>query len=172
MLTRMTPDEHDATYRLMLESFPRDELRSCEDQRALLDEPRYHPYVAHGEGGEVVALLTVWSLGEIAFIEHFAVAPALRGGGLGSRLLGEIVTMYQKPLCLEVERPETETARQRIDFYRRNGFYLNEYDYEQPAYGEGRAAVPLYVMTWGQAVDRPTFERIRASLYDKVYRCS
>ena len=171
MLTRMTPDEHDALYRLMLQSVPRDELRSLEAQRALLRESAYHPYVVHGETGEVIALLTVWALDEVTFVEHFAVSPALRGGGIGSRLLGEIVATYPKPICLEVERPETETARRRIDFYRRNGFHLNEYDYVQPAYEQARAPVPLYVMTWGQAIDRPTFERIRAALYRHVYHC-
>ncbi len=170
MLQRMRPDEHDAVFSLMEQSFPRDELRSRERQRALLNESAFHPYVARGEGGEVIALLTVWELGEVAFIEHFAVSPTLRGGGLGSRLLGEVTRLYQKPICLEVERPETETARRRIRFYRRNGFYLNEYDYEQPAYGEDRAPVPLYIMTTGGEIDRPTFERIRGELYREVYR--
>lgn len=171
MLERMRCDEHDAMYRLMEQSFPRDELRSCEAQRALLHEAAYHPYVVHGEGGEVIALLTVWSLDGIAFIEHFAVSPTLRGGGLGSRVLGEVAGLYQVPICLEVERPETEMARRRIGFYRRNGFYLNEYDYEQPAYGEDRAPVPLYIMTTGGEIDRAAFERIRDELYRGVYRC-
>jgi GNAT superfamily N-acetyltransferase len=167
----MRQDEHDAVYRLMLESFPRDELRSCEDQRALWDEPRFCPYVVHGEGGEAIALMTVWELDDVVFLEHFAVSPALRGGGLGSRLLGELVERYTKPICLEVERPETDVARRRIGFYRRNGFYLNGYDYEQPAYGADRERVPLLIMTTGGEVDRAGFERIRDGLYREVYRC-
>ena len=171
MLERMRQDEHDAVYRLMLASFPRDELRSCEDQRALLCEPTYHPYVMHGEGGEVIALMTVWELEEVVFLEHFAVSPTLRGGGLGSRLLGELIERYAKPICLEVERPETDVARRRIEFYRRNGFYLNGYDYEQPAYGTDRASVPLLIMTTGGEIDIAAFERIRNSLYREVYHC-
>lgn len=171
MLARMSPHEHEAMYRLMEQSFPRDELRCCEMQRQLLDEPAYHPYIVHGEGGEVIALLTVWDLDRVAFIEHFAVSPTLRGRGLGSILLGEVAQRYAKPICLEVERPETEMARRRIGFYRRNGFYLNEYDYEQPAYGDDRAPVPLYIMTTGGEIDRPTFEGIREELYREVYRC-
>ncbi|MBO5897542.1 MAG: GNAT family N-acetyltransferase [Clostridia bacterium] len=171
MLARMRRDEHDALYRLMLESFPRDELRSCEDQRALLDEPTYLPFVVRGEGDEIVALMTVWELDEVVFLEHFAVSPALRGGGLGSRLLSELIERYDRPICLEVELPETETARRRIGFYRRNGFYLNEYDYVQPAYGKDRESVPLLIMTTGGEVDETAFARLRDALYREVYHC-
>ena len=71
-----------------------------------------------------------------------------------------------------MEPPETEPAVRRIGFYRRCGFFLNEYPYLQPPLAPGRSTLPLLVMTTGGPVSRPQFEQIRDVLYARVYRIS
>lgn len=73
---------------------------------------------------------------------------------------------------LEVEPPETDTARRRIGFYERSGFVLNGYDYTQPPLGRSRSAVRLMVMSFPRPLDKNAFERVRGELYKEVYRAS
>ena len=167
----MDPEAFDRVYHIMEESFPEDERRTHAGQRALLDEPAYRIYVQPApDSGAPMAFLAVWDLGRFAYIEHFAVDPAHRCGGVGSRLLRELIAQLGKPVCLEVEPPETELAVRRIGFYQRCGFFLNEYPYLQPALAPGRRTLPLLVMTSGGALSRPQFEQLRDTLYQRVYR--
>ena len=77
--------------------------------------------------------------------------------------------MTDKDICLEVELPETEKAKRRIAFYERNGFFLNNYEYEQPAYSADKKAVPLLIMTYNKPVSYERFKEIRKELYLHVY---
>lgn len=171
MLQEMKMQEFDAVYQLMELSFPREEYRPREGQRALLADPAYTVYVVHGDNGEIAALATVWELGRFALLEHLAVAPSLRNGGMGGRILHALAERCQGRLCLEVELPETDLARRRIGFYERNGFVFHDYPYEQPPLSADRAAVPLRIMTQGGKIDRATFEDIRSTIYRRVYHC-
>ena len=171
MLTRLYLADFEAIARLLEYSFPPTERRTKEDQRALFDtEASYRVYgIPNEQGAGINGLLAVWELDEIIFLEHFAVDPALRGQGLGSRMLQELVHMTNKPVCLEVEPPETEIARRRIAFYQRNGFFLNEYPYVQPALANGQPPIPLLLMTHGRALTAAEFTKIRDLLYREVY---
>ena len=171
MLEQLRKGEFDRVYRLMEESFPADERRPFDEQRALLEDPAYRIYVCKTPDSESVAAFTaVWEFEPVAFLEHFAVAPRCRNGGLGARLLKELVGQAGKTVCLEVELPKTELAARRIGFYERNGFFLNPYPYLQPPISKGRSAVPLQIMTSGAAVSQEEFQRIKALLYRRVYR--
>lgn len=173
MLVPIKSGEFDRVWEIMEASFPVDERRPLDDQRAVMDDPDYTVYVSHDEHGKIEGFISVWMLDDIAYVEHFAVAPECRGGGLGSRMLRKTAELTGgKLLCLEVEPPKTDIARRRIAFYERNGFYLNDYDYEQPAYAPDRAAVPLCIMTCHGGIDRTTFEHLRDTLYRRVYHLS
>ena len=156
-------------YRLMEQSFPKDEIRSIDGQRALFDDPRYTLLARRAADGETEGLLAVWDIGAFTFIEHFAVQPQLRGGGIGAAMLEALVCRQGKRICLEVEPPETEIARRRIGFYRRCGFTLNGYPYIMPSLEAGRQPLPLMIMTSGGAVDEAAFLQIRDALYTTVY---
>ncbi len=166
MLILATEADFDAVYDIMQLSFPVDERRPYGAQKALFDNDLYRLYVEKQED-KVVGFISIWLL-ETPFIEHFAVAPSARGGGVGAAMLDEAIAACGTA-CLEVELPETEIARRRIAFYERHGFYLNRYAYEQPPLAKGQAWVPLLVMTHGAPVDKPAFEAIKHSLYSQVY---
>lgn len=172
MLERIAAEDFQSLYRLLETSFPPTERRTKEGQKALFDtEPAYKVFGLKNKAtNSVDAFLAVWELENILFLEHFAVDPTLRGKGLGSRLLCELAGITDKPLCLEVEPPENDLAKRRIEFYRRNGFFLNEYPYIQPSLAKGQPPIPLLIMTYGKAVDQSTFEKIRDELYKNVYR--
>ncbi len=161
--------DFDKVFWLLETSFPTDEYRTYEEQKALLCDPAYR-ICGIKESDDVIAFVAVWGLDSVLFIEHLAVDPAYRNGGIGARLLQEMVRLSEKTVCLEVEPPLTEMAVRRIGFYKRNGFFLNEYSYIQPAMSKGRNPVPLQVMTYGRAVDEEEFEEIRKLLYERVYK--
>ena len=66
--------------------------------------------------------------------------------------------------------PENEMAVRRIGFYKRNGFFLNEYPYLQPAISKGGNEVPLLIMTYGRNITKEEFEALREVLYRIVYK--
>jgi ribosomal protein S18 acetylase RimI-like enzyme len=166
MIEKLEIKEFDTVYAIMERSFPLEEYRSYEDQKALLKKPAYRIYAAK-ENGKILGFAAVWQLEDWLFLEHLAVDPQCRNQGIGAKLLRHFA---QSRCCLEVELPETALCRRRIGFYERNGFFLNDYPYLQPSLGEGRSPVPLYIMTSGSAVSAEEFDRVKRLLYSRVYR--
>lgn len=170
MLEIMKTEEFDQVYSLMESSFPSDEYRPYEEQKKLFDRPQYRIYVVHGAKEDAVrGFLAMWQFPDFMYIEHFAVHEALRGQGIGSLVLGEVMEMSGRQICLEAELPKTDIARRRIAFYERNGFFLNEYPYVQPPVSKGKKEVPLALMTSQEYIARERFEKIKAELYREVY---
>lgn len=171
MLKKSKEKDFDKIYEIMKLSFPRDEYRPYERQKALLEEEAYQIYVlSDDEAGGIKGFITIWEYEKLAFVEHLAVDPKYRNSGLGSVILKEAADMTGKMMCLEVELPEAEIAARRIGFYKRNGYYLNEYPYLQPALAEGQNPVPLFIMTTQKSVTKEEFEAIKELLYTKVYK--
>lgn len=169
MLEELKQSDFDAFYCLMEKSFPTDEYRPKEEQLALFCDERYRVYGCFAPDHTLCAILAVWLFDDFSFLEHFAVDPARRNGGLGSAALRELTEGLEKPLCLEVELPEEELPRRRIGFYRRNGFFYNEYPYMQPPISRGKQPVPLRIMSWGAPLEEGDFQKIRDTLYTQVY---
>lgn len=171
MIELLTRDDFDEMFAIMEESFPKDEYRTRAGQRKLFEQPEYQVYAMRDEDtGNIKGFIAVWDLETVVFVEHFAVNPNFRNGGLGSKILQELRGKFDKPLCLEVELPENEMAVRRIGFYERNGFFLNRYPYKQLPLAEGQNEIPLYIMTTGKAVDEMEFQEIRELLYETVYQ--
>lgn len=170
MIGRLKIRDFSKVYELMKMSFPSDEYRYYDEQKALLNNPAYSIYGLYNESQDIKAFIAVWQFSNFSFIEHFAVNPEHRNEGTGTYLLNEVIKMLPKPVCLEVEPPETEIAIRRISFYQRNNFFLNEYPYVQPPMSQGKKAIPLFIMTLGGKVDEDTFKYIKSTLYAKVYK--
>ena len=161
-LETLTERDFDSVWEIMEESFPRDERRSREAQRKILDVSWYHLY-GYRAHGELMAFLAVWEFDTFLFVEHFAVRKSCRNGGLGAVLLTQLTTQSRKPVILEVELPTGELEARRIAFYERNGFV-------QPAMGEDRHAIPLRIMSYPKRLLADEFETMRDVLYCHVYR--
>ena len=97
---------------------------------------------------ELVGLVTLWHFDGFDYMEHFAIDPDRRSGGIGSSVLKELSKLSDRPLVIEVEPPESsDEATRRIGFYTRNGFEIVSTTYIQPPYRPGLPEVPLYIMS-------------------------
>ena len=169
MLHKMRKDEFEKVYDILRRSFPIDERRTIDEERQLLSNPIFDILVwKSGGNDEVKGFISIYRINGYCYVEHFAISEEYRGEGIGKSVLDELIKSEEK-ICLEVEPPNTEIAKRRIEFYRRNGFYLNEYPYIQPPNSKGTKAIPLLIMTTGGAIDEKEFLHIRKELYSKVY---
>ncbi len=163
----LSKDNFDEIFSIMEKSFPIDEYRERNKQLALFQEKSYKIY---GEReGDLKGFIAVWELKGCTFIEHLAVKESYRNAGVGGALLKEIMAHYgDKKVVLEVELPIGETERRRIAFYKKNGFYLNEFPYVQPSLGNGEK--PLLIMSTVSKIPQSEFELIKREIYEKVYK--
>ena len=169
MMEKLNTIDFNQVFRLLEESFPVDEYRAYEEQKALLNQSEYQIYGLKNEF-DIVAMIAVWEFDSLVFVEHFAVNPLHRNYGVGGKMLDELLGMFDKRVCLEVEPPEDAMTSRRVRFYERHGFFLNHYPYMQPAMSEGKKSIPLLIMTYGSKVDKDEFEKIKQVLYTHVYK--
>lgn len=150
------------------ESFPIEERREWGKLKLLLEGTNefFNAYAILRDT-MFIGFITSWVFPDAIYIEHFATDPAMRGGGFGSEALKQLVESTSLPIVLEVEPAESgETARRRIDFYRRHGFRdLPDYNYIQPPYSPGLPSVPMTLMVHGDLDP----EVARKLLYKHVY---
>jgi ribosomal protein S18 acetylase RimI-like enzyme len=152
---------------LLTASFPREEYRELTDWRTFAaTRTRFHLTLAN----EVPALLTYWDFDRFVYVEHLAVAAALRSQGYGSQMLSALkAEVGERPIVLEVERPEDEVARRRIAFYERNGFRRwTERAYRQPPYRKGDAPIDMWLMACGP-LPETCFDEVVECIYQEVY---
>ena len=104
MIEKLTEADFDQMFSLMERSFPEDERRDYNGQRELLAEPAYNLYAKRSpEDAALQAFLALWELGDMVYIEHFAVDPDCRNGGLGGKILQKVIEDTDMRICLEVE---------------------------------------------------------------------
>ena len=72
-------NDFEGVFEIMDQSFPQDERRKKEEQRALFSVPEYKVFVRR-EGGKIIAFIAVWEFERFLYVEHFAVSPKKRGG--------------------------------------------------------------------------------------------
>lgn len=166
---RLTNDEIEELEGLYVASFPPEERREWTDVTARAARGDLSLYGIR-LGGRIAGMVTVWHLGGVEYVEHFAVDPTVRGNGLGGRAIDEVVARAgDRPVVLEVERPgSNDMASRRIGFYSRHGFKsIEDFDYVQPPYGDGLPWVPLMLMSSAE-IDPVAVAR---ELYVTVYGC-
>ena len=162
-------NDFEEIFNIMQDSFPNDEYRFKEEQKALFDLDEYAVYVEK-DGDNIIAFLAVWEFSDFIFLEHFAVDKSYRGKGVGSKMLTELATIYSKPICLEVELPTTEQSIKRLEFYKKNGYFYNDYKYYQPPISKGKNPVPLRIVSYQKPLDKLEFIAVKDELYKQVYK--
>lgn len=171
MLEKMRKKDFAQVFSLMEASFPLDEYRPFQEQEALLNNPLYVIYVVpEKRSGRILAFLALWKFPDFSYIEHFAVRPDCRSRGLGAKILKELSEKLNARICLEAEPADHDLAKRRIDFYVRNGYYVNDYPYMQPPISKGRQPVLLKILTFGERISPGEFQKIKAVLYEYVYQ--
>ena len=148
----------------LTEDFPKSELKPLRGMLALMDLGRYDPLLVV-EDGAAVGYAMVWlPTGQTGgLLEYFGVFPALRSGGLGSRILTLLAERYGQ-IFGEAEKPnapdaaENDLRRRRIAFYERNGFRV--LDYECALFG-----VHFNCLYRGPQTDDRAVEALHRSVY-------
>jgi ribosomal protein S18 acetylase RimI-like enzyme len=161
--------EFSQVYAIMEASFPETECRTYASQKGLLTQPSYRLITEKDEQGHTIAFLAGWEFTHFRFVEHIAVDQAIRGGGLGKKLMSRFISQSDKLVVLEVEPPEDEWTRRRIGFYERLGFHLNDFEYVQPPLREGQADLRLQIMSYPYVLTEQDFAPFRQILYTEVY---
>lgn len=168
MLKEIKTGQFEEIYTIMEQAFPKDERRSKEKQRALLENEDYVIY-GYFEEEMLKAFFAVWKQKDFWYLEHFAVAEQFRGQGIGTKALEELKKENDGHIILEVELPENELAKRRIGFYERNEFYLTEYGYEQPPFEEGKSGVLYRLMSYPKQLDETSYERFHQWIFVNLY---
>lgn len=160
--------DFDRIFEIMEDAFPISERRTFEKQLSLFDNSCYKPYVYY-KNNNIEAFILCWEIDEIIFIEHFAVDKKLRGTGIGTKILKDFVSSSHSPVCLEVELPENEISKRRINFYERLGFKLNDFEYFQPALQPGQEKIQLKIMSYPEKLSEEDFNLYRKLIYKSAY---
>lgn len=168
MLKDVSERDFKRVYNIMESSFPSDEIRSYENQKALLKKKEYR-ICGEWIDDTLAGFIAVWEFEKFAYIEHFAVDEAFRNAGAGKAMLLELLETTKKVFVLEVEPPIEKEAKRRITFYERNGFYLNEYPYIQPPLEEGRESVELKIMSYPAKLSETEFNNIKRKIFKKLF---
>lgn len=159
----------DDIWKIMEEAFPRAERRDYEQQKKLFEREDYHVYGVCNEQ-TLQAFIAVYELDQLRFVEHLATIADTRGSGVGRRLFEECLQMDDRYTILEVEKPENELAKRRINFYRRCGGHLyDRIDYVQPPFHDDCEPLPLLLMVWPDRLHDEQVQRMANTLYDQVY---
>ena len=169
-LRRATLKEFDLVFDEIENSFITDERRDRKDAFRLFESEKYDILLIISEE-TVIGFFTVWKILDFCFIEHFVIIEKYRSRGYGAEALGLLYKLFSK-IVLETEPCIGEIQRRRLGFYKRCGFFLNEYPYMQPAISKGKREVPLMIMTYGKKITRMKFNDIKFVLYTNVYKIS
>lgn len=134
-------------------AFPKEERRAESEHLSALADSSFH--CLHAEwGGEAAGLLTYWHWEEaqLLYVEHLAIAPHLRGQGLGHLLLQSLPA--EQSVILEIEPVADAATARRLHFYESAGFHMLPYPHLQLAYQKGCADIPLQLL--GRGVMNPS----------------
>ena len=158
-------------YNLMISSFHKEEIRTYENGLKQLNNSNYRILISKINKTSIAGFFAEWDLGSVIFIEHFAVKKDLRGCGVGSEMLETYLNNANKMVVLEVEDNETEIGQIRIDFYRRNGFFLSEFGYLQPILrGNSKKEIPLKIMSFPKEFPEQGFLEFKKAVFSNIYK--
>ena len=159
----------DLIERTYTESFPEVERRDFSLVRNLVrDESRFIVYALSKED-RYVGFFTGWLFDGYTYVEHFAIDPAARNGGIGAEAMKQFLVFCGTSVVLEVEMPTDEMSKRRISFYERLGFKLDNQVYHQPPYREGGEWLEMRLMTYGDVDLEHSFELVKNCLHKNVY---
>ena len=167
----ITEERFNLVYEKMTTAFPYEERRELLDQKDCLSN-KFFRFFEIFDNSVAVGFITIWDFAEFVFIEHLAIDEQKRAGGYGSKAIELVKELYNKPIILEAEAPETEQQIKRIRFYNKQGFNVNSYQYEQPSY-HGGEGVPLKILSYPNILTQSEFDlfitRTRENPYKKSF---
>ena len=154
---------------LYREAFPENQRHTDDDFIALLGREPDFFCNAVLMNNSFVGFFNYWNFEWFLYAEHFAIEEAIRGNKLGEKVMNMMKPTQNIPLVFEVELPDNEIAARRIEFYRRLGYEIVPVDYLQPPYNKQGYYQPLYLMTDQVELVVANYEKIKSTIYRRVY---
>ena len=156
---------------LYTSAFPVDERRDIKDFLEILGNGCGVFQVTEiSKDDEFAGFLSYWNFDSFIYLEHFAVNPNMRGGGIGANIITDFIARHNKPLIGEVEYPDNDLATRRIGFYKRLGFKLRDnIPYTQPPYDEKKKPINLHLISYGDISDSDIVDIAIPSIHHNVY---
>lgn len=154
--------------KLYHDSFPPHEQRDIGSQKAIFNNGEYHFDLIYEET-LFIGLLLYWQTDTFLYVEHFCIAPELRGKKYGQTALA-LLSQKGLPIILEIDPPTDEIAMRRKAFYTRAGYIANAFPHIHPPYHPEYDGHPLEVMSYPGALTFSDYERFRLYLENVVMR--
>lgn len=175
MLKLITPKTFDRAHAILDEAFPPSEIKSKDDIHSLFEKGTIKLY-GDFEQNQLLGVIMIWVFDQenLVYISNFAIDKNVRGQGIGSKMLAEIVALYPSQIIiLEVEVPYDEISYKRIKFYERNNFVLyDKNSFLQPQISAKVNETPLYLMSYGRPLDDEQYSHVKDSLFKHAYGVS
>lgn len=148
------------------QTFPEDERRNLKQFNQLFDHKQVE-ILGVFHTNHFVGYAIIWKLSNFSFMEHFEIFSDFQNQEYGSSFL-EFIKEKHAHLIIETEPSDlNEESERRINFYERNGFFILQKDYVQPAYSPEKNALTLWLMS---NYHPEKLELVKENIYDVVYR--
>lgn len=151
------------------ESFPIEEQRSLHVQHQAWSDPGYE-FLAIMRKDEVIGLLAVWHLSGFLFMEHLALAPSVRGLGIGSSLVQSYLDTLdsEEMVVLEIDPLIDEVSHRRAEFYKRLGFKLTDHQHVQFPFRKEDMPLVLRIMSYPTEMTEEEYQAFNNEYVDRV----
>lgn len=160
----------DFAWRVYAESFPEFEQRRFENQVRAMEDKRYK-CLTFWENEKLIGILLYWEWENYRYIEHFAISPELRGRNYGTKLLKDFCSCSQT-VILEIDPPIDEVSVNRLRFYERLGFVMNEYPHIHPPYRRKYNGHSLKVLSFQSRLGVLEYSNFNIFLKNEVMKFS
>lgn len=150
-------------------AFPACERRSAAHHHRALGDAEFFAHTIYS-GEQFAGLVHFWQWGDMAYIEHLATSPEVRGGGIGGRVVEWAKEATAgKLLVLEIEPPVDELTCRREGFYKRHGLVSNpQFEHIHPSYSQETDPHQLILMSWPRPITQAEFDEFRRYLLGRV----
>ncbi|MBE9467482.1 MAG: GNAT family N-acetyltransferase [Bacteroidetes bacterium] len=143
----------EQAWKLYEDSFPTDERRQISNQTNIMEKINYN-FEIITKDNHFIGILLWWDYNNFRYIEHLATLPKERCKGFGKTILEQFINRDTKPIILEVDLPESNINKRRIEFYKRIGFKLNNHYYKQTPYNKESSSVELLLMSYPSCISK------------------
>lgn len=169
-LTDIKDSAFAEAWELYEKSFPIYEQRRIAQQEAVMSQPDYHFEVLY-QGGRFAGIMLYWRQDKFVYLEHFAIVPSLRGGGLGTKALG-LLLEDGVTVILEIDPVQDEISRKRLGFYQGLGFVCSPFKHIHPPYRQQFTGHRLEVMSSGRELSVEEYNDFAFYLNNRVMEYS
>lgn len=140
----------DYAKELYEKSFPEDERRDFCINFELIKEKNFDFFIITNSSNNFkpIGIISIWYFKHYIYIEHFAIDRNKRLKGYGRNIIKTIIETIKLPIIIEVEPPNNDISKKRVEFYTRLEFILLDHPYLQPPYSKERNSIRLNLMIY------------------------